>query len=104
MHEKILAGKKDKIFVIIQNLNLFESQRETIYQKIVACFQDFVYEFELATFSKPLKIIFHSILKTEGDILIDLDKIDLAIKCLKTIKDCCDDWETMDMQKMKCYE
>jgi len=34
-----------------------------------------------------MKIIFYAILKVEGDILIDLDRIDSAIKCFKTLKD-----------------
>jgi hypothetical protein len=55
-------------------------------------FQDFVYEFEFSNLSIPLKFILHAILKTEGDILIDLNKVDLAIKCFKTLKDCCYEW------------
>ena len=51
-----------------------------------------------------MKVLFYAILKVEGDILIDLDRIDLAIKCFKTLKDQCDIWEDMDKLKMKTYE
>ena len=51
-----------------------------------------------------MKILCYAILKVEGDILIDLNKMDLAIKCYKTLKDCCDNWGGLDKQKMLTYE
>ena len=54
--------------------------------------------------TKNFRILFYALLKVEGDILIDLNKIDLAIKCFKTLKDYCDTWGGMDRLKMKTYE
>ena len=53
---------------------------------------------------KPMKFLFYAVLKVEGDILIDLNLIDLAIKCFKTLKDYCDMWGNMEKLKMKTYE
>ena len=54
--------------------------------------------------TRNFKILFYAVLKVEGDILIDLNKIDLAIKCFKTLKDYCHIWGGMDRLKMKTYE
>lgn len=51
-----------------------------------------------------MAVLFYAVLKVEGDILIDLDKIDLAIKTFKCLKDQCDKWQGMDRLKMKTYE
>ena len=83
---------------------MFESEQNLLYQKVVECFQSFLYEFEVSGFDKPMKHLFYALLKIEGDILIDLNKIDLAIKCFKTLKDYCDNWGGLERQKMKTYE
>jgi hypothetical protein len=51
-----------------------------------------------------MKVIFFAVLKVEGDILIDLNRIDEAIKCFKTIKNYCDVWGGMNKLKMKMYD
>jgi hypothetical protein len=48
-----------------------------------------------------------AVLKTEGDILMDLLQFDRAIKCNKKIKDYCDDIKdnfNSEPIKMKMYE
>ena len=72
--------------------------------EIVQSFESFVHQFEIQNLCKPMKVIFYAVLKVEGDILIDLNRIDEAIKCFKTLKDYCDIWEDMDKLKMKTYE
>jgi hypothetical protein len=54
--------------------------------------------------ARHMRVMFYCVLKTEGDILVDLTQYDLAIKCYKTIKDYCDEWQGMDYIKMKTYE
>jgi len=51
-----------------------------------------------------MKCLFYAVLKVEGDILLDLNEHDLAIKCFKTLKDYCDVWGDMEKLKMKTYE
>ena len=51
-----------------------------------------------------MKVTFFAVLKVEGDILIDLNRIDEAIKCFKTIKNYCDVWGGMNKLKMKMYD
>jgi hypothetical protein len=63
-----------------------------MYREIVQSFEQFVYQFEIQNLTKPMKVVFYAVLKVEGDILIDLNKIDEAIKCFKTLKDYCDIW------------
>ena len=52
-------------------------------------------------------MLYFAILKTEGDILVDLSQFDRAIKCNKTMKDYCEkikDHYDSDSLKMKMYE
>jgi hypothetical protein len=51
-----------------------------------------------------MKLIFYTVLKTEGDILFELAEYDLAIKCFKSLKDYCRIWGNMEYLKMKTYE
>jgi len=54
-----------------------------------------------------MKMVFYAVIKTEGDIFVDLQQYDLAIKCYKTLKDLCVAWgrnEDMLAMKMKTYE
>jgi tetratricopeptide (TPR) repeat protein len=54
---------------------------------------------------KELNMLLYSILKTEADLLVDLQQYDLGIKAYKTLKDFCDDdkWGMLDL-KMMAYE
>ena len=51
-----------------------------------------------------MKVVFYSLLKTEGDILFEMSEYDLAIRCYKTLKDYCRSWGSMEYLKMKTYE
>ena len=42
-----------------------------------------------------MPILLYSVLKTQGDILVELCRFDLAIKAYKTLKDYCDSWGNM---------
>ena len=53
-----------------------------------------------------MKMVFYCVLKTEGDIFVELSQFDFAIKCYKTLKDLCVAWgRNGDMLpfKMKTY-
>ena len=84
--------------------NEFQQESLVIYRRIVEVFQDFLLEFEIQNLAKPMKCLFYAMLKVEGDILLDLNEHDLAIKCFKTLKDYCDVWGDMEKLKMKTYE
>ena len=43
-----------------------------------------------------MKVIFYALLKAEGDILVEMNEWDLAIKCYKTLKDYCRAWGNME--------
>jgi hypothetical protein len=51
-----------------------------------------------------MQILLYGVLKTEGDILVELNQFDLAIKAYKTLKDYCENWGGMVSLKMKIYE
>ena len=53
----------------------------------VESFSVFVEFFQDLIMPAGVNFIFYSVLKTEGDILMDLREFDFAIKCYKTIKD-----------------
>ena len=90
------ARDEEYLFLQKQKHRVFEREQDILYAKIIDCFQTFLYEFEFAGFDRPMKHLFYAVLKIEGDILIDLNKIDLAIKCFKTLKDYCDNWDGLD--------
>ena len=62
---------------------------------VVNTFRAFVDEFSEAGCTKQLKNLFYSILKTEGDILIEVGLYDMALKCFKTLKDQIEQWGDM---------
>ena len=51
-----------------------------------------------------MHLLLYGVLKTEGDIFVELNQFDLAIKAYKTLKDYCDNWGGMIPLKMKIYE
>jgi hypothetical protein len=67
-------------------------------------FELIVYRYEDSRFGKHMKVVFYSLLKTEGDILFEMSEYDLAIRCYKTLKDYCRSWGSMEYLKMKTYE
>ena len=72
--------------------------------EIVQPFQKLVEYFNSLKLARHMRMLFYSVLKTEGDIFVELGQFDFAIKCYKTIKDYCDDWTGMEYVKMKTYE
>jgi hypothetical protein len=71
---------------------------------LIDSFSSFVELYHDLFLPAGMNLVFYSVLKTEGDILMDLQEIDLAIKCYKTVKDQCSYWGNMDDLKLKCYE
>ena len=54
---------------------------------VVNKFKIFVDEFIGTGATERLKNLFYAILKTEGEILVEVGLYDMAIKCFKTLKD-----------------
>lgn len=65
---------------------------EKIMNDVTNNFRQFVDEFSEAGATSKLKNLFYCVLKTEGDILIEIGLYDMALKCFKTLKDQCDPW------------
>jgi hypothetical protein len=73
----------------------FQTQQQEILVNFVENCSKFVEGFESTKFTQVIKLCLYAVLKTEGDILIELGQYDLAIKCFKTLKDQCDIWGGM---------
>ena len=82
--------------------DLDRNQKE-VYKEIIKNFQHFLKQFDGMQLPKELNMLLYSILKTEADLLVDLQQYDLGIKAYKTLKDFCDDdkWGMLDL-KMMC--
>jgi len=71
---------------------------------IVKLFENFIKRFNSPAVQNKMPILLYSVLKTQGDILVEIRQFDLAIKAYKTLKDYCDAWGNMTSLKMKIYE
>ena len=98
--------KAEMIFIMKHSLELEKSQDalKSVLNQIVDYFRNFVDEFHKTVFSEKLKFIFYSVLKTEGEIFMQLQQYDYAIKCFKTMKDYCLQWGHMEHLRMRMYE
>ena len=71
----------------------------------MSIFQDFFYLIGRAEFPMNTNMIAYSVLKTEGDILVDMGFFDKAIKAYKTAKDFTEVWgPSFNRLKMRLYE
>ena len=64
----------------------------------------FVDKFENNKVTKNFKGLFYAVLKTEGELLIEIDQWDMAIKCFKTLKDFLKAWGNKDHLIMRTLE
>jgi hypothetical protein len=69
------------------------------FETVVSQFE----QFEENSHAKYFFVLFYAVLKTEGDIFVELNQYDIAIKCYKTLKDACENWGFLKL-KMKTYE
>ena len=60
--------------------------------------------FEDMKLPKTLDMVFYAVLKTEGDLFVELQEYDYAIKVFKTLKDFINFWGHMDQLKIPVYE
>lgn len=49
-------------------------------------------------------MVFYAVMKTEGDLFVELQEFDLAIRVFKTLKDFVNFWGHMDDLKYPVYE
>jgi hypothetical protein len=70
---------------------------------MISTFSKFVDKFEDHGMTKHMKGLFYAVLKTEGDILCEIEQWDLALKCFKTLKDLCGNWGGLEYLIMRTY-
>ena len=87
-----------------KRMEKYDNHEVEFLSNLVDSFQYFVEEFEAHGYTKHFKHLFYAVLKTEGDILVELSQFDYAVKCYKTLKDFCEMWGDMVSLKMKTYE
>ncbi len=71
--------------------------------KLVESFEEFIATFDQIRLPPGMNLIYYVVLKTEGDIFVELQEFDIAIKVFTTVKKYLKSWGHMEKYKLAMY-
>jgi hypothetical protein len=91
-------------FYITQAALSREMLKKSLLENLVGSFEEFIETFEDLKLPRQLDMVFYAVMKTEGDLFVELQEFDYAIRVFKTLKDFVNFWGHMDDLKYPVYE